>query len=343
MSTRNFSMKQYWMEKAKDWEPLLSFKGNTKEEWEEWHKAAYSKFIELLGEFPKKVELNATVEYSVEDGDIIRERVIFDTEDFMSVPCYVLRPKTMKADKSNPAIICSHGHGYYNNLGKEPVAGVRSDNDYIQEITTYNHNYGEQMARAGFLTISPDLRSFGERNDGTFDHTCNENFLKGAILGVYLLTLNIWDMQCCIDYLETRPEIDPGRIGMMGLSGGGTMTTFVSALDKRIKAADIMGYINSWKAFGIEKSNICGMQILPHIFKYFDTDEIAGLIAPRPLLIEMGIFDECFRYQDLIKGFEGVKKIYQAAGEEDRLWSDIKPVGHQFCGVKAFDFFKKYL
>lgn len=336
-------MQQYWLNKIENWEPLLAFKGETKKDWDEWYKQAYPKFVEILGEFPKKIALNATVEYSVEEGDLIRERVIFDSEEFMSVPCYVLRPKNMKGDKSNPAIICSHGHGYYANVAKEAVAGVRSDHEYIQEIEIYNNNYGEQMAKAGFLTISPDLRSFGERNDGTLKHTCDENFLKGAILGLYLLTLNIWDMQCCIDYLETRPEVDASRIGMMGLSGGGTMTTFVSALDKRIKAADIMGYINSWKAFGIEKASLCGMQVLPDIYKYFDTDDIAGLIAPRPLLIEMGIYDECFRFHDLIKGFEGVKKIYAAAGSEDKLWSDIKPVGHQFCGNKAFDFFKKYL
>ena len=53
------------------------------------------------------------------------------------------------------------------------------------------------------------------------------------------LTLNIWDMKCCIDYLETRPEVDPRRIGMMGLSQGGTMTTFAAAAEPRIAAADI--------------------------------------------------------------------------------------------------------
>jgi len=212
---------------------------------------------------------------------------------------------------------------------------------------THNHNYGEQMARAGFLTIVPGARVYGEKSDGRDPFpgrdTCNVNYMKGSIIGIYTLTLNVWDSMRCIDYLETRPEVDSGRIGMMGLSGGGTNTTFTSALDKRIKAADIMGYINPWKGFCIERANCCGSQIVPNIYKYFDTDEIAGLIAPRPLLLEMGIFDNCFYIQDLLKGYEGVKEIYKAAGVEEYLWADIFPGQHSFGGNKAFEFFKKHL
>jgi hypothetical protein len=67
------------------------------------------------------------------------------------------------------------------------------------------------------------------------------------------------------------------------------------------------------------------------------------LIAPRPLLLEMGIYDNCFPIHDMLKGYEGVKKIYQAAGKEEDLWTDIFPGPHAFGGNKAFDFFRKYL
>jgi len=240
--TRNFSMEQYWNKLTEDWTPLLKFKGKTKADWTAWRKKAQPKFMELLGPFPKKVPLQAEVESSVVDGDLVRERVVLNSEAFMSVPCQVLRPRKMKSDKKNPAILCSHGHGAF---GKDPVAGIRAGNDYIQNIQDHNYNYGEQMAKAGFLTISPDLRVFGERRDGMDPFpgrdACNVNFIKGALLGIYTLTLNIWDFKCCIDYLETRPEVDKNRIGMMGLSQGGTMTTFTTAAEPRIKAADITG------------------------------------------------------------------------------------------------------
>lgn len=345
---RNFSMNQYWLSKAADWQPKLAFTGSTSEQWAAWRAAALPKLLELLGDFPDKIDMEPEVEMSIADGELIRERVVFNSEANMSVPCVVLRPRHMKPDRSGAAIVCSHGHGIFSQLsGKNPVAGVRSSPELIQEIEIYNYNYAEQMAKAGYLTISPDLRGFGERRDGENPFpgrdTCDVNFIKGSILGLYTLTLNIWDMKCCVDYLEARPEVDPGRIGMMGLSGGGTMTTFTSAVEPRIKAANIMGYVNSWGRFGIERANFCGMQVVPEIYRYFDTDDIAGLIAPRPLLIDMGIYDECFYIQDLMKGYEGVQRIYKAAGAQDVLDADVHPDGHSFGGNKAFAFFKKYL
>jgi acetyl esterase/lipase len=347
MSKRNFSFQEYWRKRAMEWTPVLAFKGQTKQEWEVWHKKAYSKYMELLGRFPEKVDPEVEVDYSIEDGDLIRERVVFDTEEYMSVACQVLRPKNMKADKSNAAILCSHGHGPF---GKDPVTGIRSSEKHEKDIEAHNYNYAEQMARAGFLTITPDLRGFGERRDVPYPEEpeyecleCNQNYVKGSILGWYPLTLNIWDMKCCIDYLETRPEVDPERIGMMGLSQGGTITTFTSAADPRIKAADIIGYLNPWYDFGIEIVNSCGSQVIPNIYTYLDTDEIAGLISPRPLLIESGTHDNIFYIQDALRSHEGVKEIYKSAGVEDRLWFDIFPGSHAFGGKRAFEFFKKYL
>ncbi|RKN63002.1 alpha/beta hydrolase family protein [Paenibacillus ginsengarvi] len=342
MANRHFSSSAYWKQKAKDWTPLHSFKGETKVDWEAWRTKATEQLQELLGVFPQKVDLAAEVEYAVEDGDLIRERVIFDSEEFASVPCVLLRPKTMNADRSNAAIICCNGHPV--DLGKDPVAGVRSSPEHEKAIALMNYNFGEQMAKAGFLVIVPELRGFGERNDscGRKD-VCNINFIKGSILGIYPQTLNIWDIKCCVDYLETRDEVDPGRIGMMGLSYGGTMTAFTAAIEPRIKAANVMGYINPFAEFGIARGNFCGSQVVPEIYKYFDTHDIAGLIAPRPLLVDMGIYDDCFFIQDLLKGYEGVQRIYAAADASSNLDSDIHAHGHSFAGNKAFEFFKKHL
>ena len=341
---RNFSMQSYWDRLTEDWRPLLRFEGRTQADWAAWRQEASARFMELLGPFPEPVPLRAEVECSVEDGDLIRERVVFDSEAFMSVPCQVLRPKGMKPDHSNPAIVCSHGHGPF---GKDAVAGVRSSRAHVAEIEEANYNYGEHMARAGFLTVSPDLRVFGERRDGPDPFPgrdpCNVNFVKGALLGIYTLTLNIWDMKRCVDYLQARPEVDPNRIGMMGLSQGGTMTTFTAAAEPRIKAADIIGYVNPWREFGIKRANFCGSQIVPGIYRYFDTDDIAGLIAPRPLLLEMGIYDNCFFIHDMLAGYQGVRRIYEAAGAGDKLWAEVHPGPHAFAGNKAFEFFKRYL
>jgi hypothetical protein len=186
MAKRNFSMVEYFNKIAEDWQPELAFRGSTREEFEQWHEEAYAKYMELLGRFPEPVDLDPEVVYSIEEDGIIRERVIFDAEEHMSVPCVVLRPADMAADGASPAILCSHGHGAF---GKEPVAGNASSPELRDNISRHNYSYGEQMARAGFLTISPDLRVFGERSDGGNPYPgrdkCNVHFVRGAILGTW--------------------------------------------------------------------------------------------------------------------------------------------------------------
>ena len=341
MSKRQFSMQAYWDSRAAALRPHLHFDGSS--DYTAWHEQALQKLLELMGPFPDRVPLAAEIEYTVEEEFFFRQRVVFDSEENMSVPCQVLIPKEIKKDGTNPAILCSHGHGRF---GKGPGAGLISTPEHQADIDLMNYDYAAQMAKAGFLTLTPDLRGFGERRDGDDPlgrDTCNVNFLKGGIMGLFPLTLNVWDMKCCVDYLCTRPEVDPNRIGMMGLSQGGTMTAFTAAVEPRIRAADIIGYINPFSAFGVHRGNFCGSQILPGLYQWMDTSDVAGLIAPRPLLLEMGTADSCFYFQDLWKGYQAVSKIFEAADAPGLLWADVHPGPHAFAGKRAFEFFRKYL
>ena len=345
MRERTMSMSEYFRRMVEDWQPEFGFRAEMHAaDFSGWHGQALAKLKELLGEFPAPVPLNPELVYTIEDGDVIRQRVILDVDEHMRMPCLVVMPTGLARNGSTPALLCSHGHGPF---GKDSVAGVRTTAALEENIAGHNYDYGLQMARRGYVCICPDLRNFGERSDGGNPYPgrdiCNVNFIMGLILGLHTLTLNVSDMTRAIDYLQTMPEVDPDRIGMMGLSQGGTMTTFTSAVEPRIKVANIMGYVNSWKAFGIERGSFCGSQIVPHIYKYLDVPDIAGLIAPRPLLIDMGIYDTCFLIEHLTAGYAHVARIYEAAGAADRLDQDIHPGPHAFGGNKAFDFFDRHL
>ena len=104
MAKRNFSMIEYFNRIAADWEPLLAFKGSTQEDFEEWQSHASEKYFELLGDFPEPVDLDPEIIFSIEENGIIRERVIFDSEEHMSVPCVVLRPADMPSNGSGAAM-----------------------------------------------------------------------------------------------------------------------------------------------------------------------------------------------------------------------------------------------
>jgi len=324
---------------------VLSFSGETKADFAAWKAKLSQKLRELAGPMPKPAELSPRIVESVDTGEFVRHKVLLQTEQDCWMPTYLLVPKSATQHSPAPAILCCHGHSTY---GKDTVAGVLCEDPARNaEIQHFNCDYAAQMARRGYVTIAPDWRSFAERvayNRGRGGRDlCNLHFLQELLRGRVLLTLNVFDAMRAIDYLQTRPEVDPQRIGCMGLSLGGTMTTFVTAMDERIRCADIICYVTPWQHFAYERHNFCGSQIIPGLYHYADVADIAGLIAPRPLLMEAGLYDTCFEYRAVKHAHKQVKRIYRAAGCADRLHIEVFPGPHAFAGGKAFEFFDTYL
>jgi len=323
----------------------LSFGGETREDFEAWKAQLSAKLKELAGPMPQPAELTPKILRSEDCGEFVRHKILLQTERDCWMPAYLLVPGSATRDTPAPGILCCHGHGAY---GKDGVAGILpEDPGRREEIERYNYDYAVQMARRGYVTIAPDWRSFGERVGYNRDRggrdICNLHFLQELLRGRVLLTLNVFDAMRAIDYLQSRPEVDPERIGCMGLSFGGTMTTFVTAMDERVRAADIICYVTPWWHFAYERHNFCGSQIIPGLYEYADVPDVAGLIAPRPLLLEAGLEDTCFEYRAVKHAHVQVKAIYRAAGCADRLHIEVFPGGHAFAGGQAFEFFDRYL
>jgi dienelactone hydrolase len=336
--THNFIKKKFYRTK-----PSLAFKAVNKKEFLSWRRALKDKVKELLGEWPRPADLKPDLRSREEKGKYIREKWVIQTEKDCFMPLYLLIPRGIKG--KIPAILCCHGHGNY---GKDSVAGVTfNQGDRENNILTHNYNYGEQMAEHGFVAICPDWRSFGERaayvNPYAPVDICNFQFLQHLILGGTLLGANVFDAMRAIDFLLTRKEVDGNRIGCMGLSFGGTMTTYTTFCDERIKAADIICYATSTEHYTIDHANTCGSQLVPHLYKYADVGDVMAAIAPRPLLIESGANDTCFYLDSARKAHNILKKAYKAAGAEENLWIEVFPGEHSFSGRKAFEFFRKHL
>ena len=158
MAERNFSMVEYLNRRAEDWQPTLAFSSKTPGDWSLWQAEALERLRQLLGEYPESVDMNAEVVHSVERDGLVRERVVFDSESGMSVPCVLLKLPDIPNDGSAPAILCCHGHGPH---GKEPLVGNPSTEGLRDDMVLHppqKDNYAEQMARRGFVTLSPDLR-----------------------------------------------------------------------------------------------------------------------------------------------------------------------------------------
>jgi hypothetical protein len=345
---RTFSMGEYIERKRRETQPKLAFRAETVEEWRAWKDELKTTIEGLLAPWPQTAPLEpVTIEAVEEEGlpgqAYRREKVVFTSEPGMAVVAWLLIPSDISKGERRPALLCCHGHGY----AKDAIVGLdHGERVRRAQIAGYNYDYARQAALRGYVALAPDWRGFGERSLG-YDFPgrdgCNVMFLKALLLGLNPLTLNVWDARRCLDYLETRPEVDASRIGCIGLSYGGTITLFTTALDERIRAAVVSCYICSLKYFALDMGHFCGSQHVPGILQYADLGEVAGLIAPRPLLVESGLKDEGFPIEGAREAFDTTHRVYRVAGALDRLEKDEFDGGHRWSGRIAWTWLDKWL
>ena len=304
--------------------PPLQFNGTTKTEWQAWRRKFRRNLVKDLGPVPEAIPLEVEVLEQTQCDGYMREKIIFNPDPFSSIPAYVLIPDGASAENPAPAVLCAHGHG----IGKDGAVGVAGD---------YQKQYAIEFAQRGFVAMAPDWRCFGERKDRDewvrrpSRDGCNVAYLAFGYFGYQLLQLNISDGKRCLDYLQSRPEVDGRRLGCMGCSFGGTMTTYISALDRRIKAGVIVCYLSTvLDALNDRgRGNTCGSQFMFGLRKAGDIAEVAGLIAPRSCMVQIGSDDMCFIESDALAAFEQLGKIYEASGQRDRLVLDHFQGGHE--------------
>ena len=348
MTVRNLSPQQMFIDLVADRTPEYHFTGRTKHQFHAWKRQARPKVLKTLGDFPDPVPAKPQLLAEWEEKGLRRQRWIIDVQKHLSAILLVNYPANMKRGEKRPAILCCHGHGAH---GKEPVMGNDSSAALCEAINIHNYNYGETMAKQGFITYAIDWIGFGERNDNNKPNHrpqngrdwCNLYYLHATMLGMTSISINVAHGKAATDVVCQLPGVDGDRLGVMGLSGGGTMTLWMTLCDMRFKASEIMCYSDLWAAFGIRDINYCGMQVAPGLFKLVDLADAQGLIAPRPLLVDIGAHDTCFKVDTALQCYRQVEKIYRAAGVADHLELDLHPGEHGWGGNKSEGFFKRHL
>ena len=164
------------------------------------------------------------------------------------------------------------------------------------------------------MVLAPDLRCFGERQDwNPEDHyACDTNLVHAAMAGWNPLTQNLWDLRRSLDVLAEHPLVDPARIGMVGISYGGTVTLFTAALDQRVAAAVVSGYFSSWAESHKMPWNMCGSQVLLGMLGRLEHEDLGALVAPRPLLVETGTEDLLFPVAAATESVRRTRLVYSA-------------------------------
>ena len=152
----------------------------------------------------------------------------------------------------------------------------------------------------------------------------------------------VYDAMRSLDYLSTRAEIDMNRIGVMGISGGGTTTFYSAAIDERFKVAVVSGYFNTFRD-SILSINHCIDNYIPGVLKYAEMYDIAGLIAPRAMFVESGTEDTIFPIDATRFAFDQAQEIFRIFNAEDQLGLEVFDAAHSFHGIGAFEFLNEKL
>jgi len=148
------------------------------------------------------------------------------------------------------------------------------------------------------------------------------------------------------DYIQTRPDCDPDRIGCAGLSGGGLQTLFFAAADTRIKCACTSGYFYGSMESLLEGNNNCDCNYIPDLWRNFDMGDIAAMIAPRAFIIETGLHDPLngrSGMKNVTDQIEIAKKAYKSLGHEELPAHATIDAGHKWSGEAVYPFFLKNL
>ncbi|MBV9010383.1 MAG: acetylxylan esterase, partial [Verrucomicrobia bacterium] len=243
-----------------------------------------------------------------------------------------------------PAVICIPGHG----RGVDDIVGIDENGHNRPGKPGYQHDFAIQVVEHGMAAFAIEPLAFGHRRDpittrkGPRATACQPAAGSALLLGETMIGWRVWDTMRAVDWIATRPELDSSKIGCMGISGGGTCTMFTAALDTRIKAAFVSGYLNTFRDSIMSVSH-CIDNYVPGILNWAENYDIAALIAPRPLFAEGGDRDPIFPVHATRESFARVQHAYTVFGAPARTGLEIFPGEHEFHGVKGLAFLSQAL
>jgi hypothetical protein len=204
------------------------------------------------------------------------------------------------------------------------------------------------MVRRGFVALAPEHIGFGERRDppaikaGKGHSSCQQHAMSALLFGRTNSGLRVYDVMRALDFLQMRPEVDGRRLGCLGISGGGLVTLFSAAMDDRIQACLISGYLNLFRDCIIPITH-CVDNYIPYLLQYAEMSDVASLIAPRAMFAESGKRDPIFPEKAVRESFARIQKAYELVGVPEKCGMHIFNDEHVFNGKQGIPFLEKWL
>lgn len=299
-----------------------------------WQARLRPKVRELVG-FPngERIPLNPRSLWKRDHPYGTIEKLVFNSEPGSDVLAYLCLPAN--AVSPYPFFICVQGHttGMHHSIAVE-----RDDNSIPMEVAG-DRDFGLQCMARGIGALCIEQRSFGERRELVQEqvstHGCHDASMHALMLGRTLIGERVFDVDRGLDFLEMRDDVDWSRIGIMGNSGGGTISLFSAALLRRIKFAMPSCYFCTFRDSMMSIYH-CADNYVPGLLKYAEMADVMGLFAPRPVVLVCGVEDTIFPVDATRRAFSDLQRVYRAAGAGDRCHLIEGAGGHRFYADDAW-------
>jgi len=304
-------------------------------EWETQRANLRLQLGEMLGlnPLPARTPLAATKTGEVTGDGFVVENLHYQSLPGLYVTANLYRPA--KVEGRLPAILYVCGHG-------EVKA---ADGTSLGNKTSYHH-HGVWFAKHGYVCLVIDTVQLGEIT-GVHHGTYRLGRWWWMARGYTPAGVEAWDGMRGIDYLVSRPEVDPERIGVTGRSGGGAYSWYIAAMDERVKVAAPTAGITTLHNHVIDGAveGHCDCMFMVNTYRW-DYDRLAALVAPRPLLICNTDKDPIFPLDGVYSVYAATRKLYRALGAEGKIGLQIAEGPHkdlQPLNTGAFAWFERWL
>jgi len=310
-------------------------------EWTNSVETRRKQLAEMLGldPMPQKTDLKAETRGTVEAEDFVVEKVLYQSKPGLYVTANFYRPK--QQDKPRPAILYVCGH----------ARAKEGDRSYGNK-TPYHH-HAVWYVRHGYVALVIDTLQLGEiegLHHGTYGIRKNGKYEKQwwwISRGYTPAGVEAWNGIRSVDYLISRKEVDPDRIGITGRSGGGAYSWYTAALDTRIKAVIPVAGITDLRNHVVDGvvAGHCDCMYMVNTYQW-DYPELAALIAPRALMIQNTDSDSIFPLDGVARIHDQLKHLYKLYKQEQNLRLFISPGPHkdtQALQEQSFAWFDHHL
>ena len=279
----------------------------TLDDWNSRRETYRQQLLEMLGlsPFPSRTDLKPVITGTIEQDQFIVENLHFQSLPRLYVTANLYLPKQIS--RPVPAILYVCGHG--------PV--IRNGVSYGNKAAYQHH--GAWFARNGYVCLVIDTLQLGEI-EGIHHGIYREGMWWWNSRGYTPAGVEAWNSIRALDYLQSRPEVDPNRLGVTGRSGGGAYSWWLAAVDDRIKAAAPIAGITDLQNHVVDGTveGHCDCMFIVNTYRW-DYPLVAALVAPRPLLIGNSDKDSIFPLNGVVRLHAKLRNLYDLYKAPDKL------------------------